>query len=353
MKVCWVTFAQISVDSATGKLTSPLASARYRSILPAYELAKHGTESAFCYIDESTDVSSLENVFDSDVIIFNKSFCKKNEVLAAKAKLKGIKVVLDLSDNYFTDAEFSQHYLNMVALADTVVVPTEAMAAIVTRYTGEKAIVIADPYEGAQQAAKFCPQNGKIKLLWFGHSRGLESISNEINNLIALSQECPLELTLMTSFVPGMFEQIDEFNSHYDRHFKLRFIPWSLTALWQALSLTDLVIIPSKDTQEMNVKSNNRMIESLWAGRYVIANPVPSYAEFSDQVWLSNDIEQGIRWAINHPASVIEHIEQAQSRIEKQYSPETVGLKWQSLIENVNANITPDVAVPVFETEVE
>lgn len=351
MKICWVIFAQVSVDNRTGKLTSPLASLRYRCIMPAYQLADSGIASVFCYVDESVDINTLQNVFDSDIIVFNKSFCKKNEELAKAAKARGIKIVLDLSDHYFADPEYSAHYLSMAALADTIVVPTDTMAKVVAQYTGKKAVIIADPYEGEQQPAKYFRHGDRLKLLWFGHCRGLEIISNEINDLVPLSHEIPLELTLVTAFVPDMFGQIESFNACHDRYFKLRFVPWSLQSLEKCFEETDLVIIPSKQSAATNVKSNNRLVASLWAGRFAIANHVPSYEEFSQSAWIGDSIAEGIQWALENPKSVVKRIEQAQREIASRYSPGVLGEQWRKLMSDVVETADALSVHSVFDTE--
>ncbi len=62
------------------------------------------------------------------------------------------------------------------------------------------------------------------------------------------------------------------------------------------------MVIPAiLDSKEKRVKSANRLTGALWAGRAVFAHPVPSYLEFIDHAWISEDLFSGIAAALRDP----------------------------------------------------
>lgn len=115
------------------KLSSSLASIRYRALLPILALRSVGVRNLLFS-------SGLESNLDGlDALIIVKSFTEDDLFLAQKAAGKGIRVVFDLCDNIFIDnygrrvGQVSplQIFNAIAALANLIVVPTEPLAAIV------------------------------------------------------------------------------------------------------------------------------------------------------------------------------------------------------------------------------
>ncbi len=71
-------------------------------------------------------------------------------------------------------------------------------------------------------------------------------------------------------------------------------------------------------------------MEAIWAGRFVVANPIPSYREFDDFAWLGDSIVDGIKWALDHPDEVRRRIAAGQEYIEKNHSPEVIARQWDA-----------------------
>jgi len=66
-------------------------------------------------------------------------------------------------------------------------------------------------------------------------------------------------------------------------------LPWSLDYMTSAFEACDAVIIPqlAEDTRK-RAKSNNRLVDALQAGRFVVAHAIPSYTELRDYCWLAS-----------------------------------------------------------------
>jgi SAM-dependent methyltransferase len=180
-----------------------------------------------------------------------------------------------------------------------------------------------------------------LRLLWFGHGTNLASIVELLPELHALVTRCDVALHLVTAPNAGIEQVCVRFNEHHAPAFQLRLSPWSADMTWRALRDCDLVIIPiQKDDPRKAVKSPNRLIEGLWAGRFVIANPIPSYEEFGAFAWLGDSIVSGIGWALDHPRDVMRRIAAGQSYIEKNYSPGAIARDWDAAIQAA-LNIAP------------
>ena len=92
-----------------------------------------------------------------------------------------------------------------------------------------------------------------------------------------------MDLRIVTAGVEGIERYCDKFNLEHAGALALRYAPWSHAETWRSLAAADVVLLPALlDEPWTLAKSANRIIEALWAGRFVVAHPVPSYLEFSD-----------------------------------------------------------------------
>lgn len=330
MNILWITFAPIMQQN--GILTSNLASARYRVIIPAKALAAKDYQHTFFATPNEFNLIDIKSTLDKqDVIIFSKSFNAKNEKIASYAKQNKIKIIFDICDNHFESPKFSQHYKNMVNLADKIVVNTPIMAEIVKQYTNRDSFVIPDPYEFQQGQPRFKPQSTGLNLLWFGSHTNLDSLQAMIPTLVPLSQQIPLKLHIVTAANMGVEQACQQFNTQLP-HFKLFFSEWSLMTTQKAVQNADIVLIPSLPNARKAVKSPNRLIESLWSGRFVVAHPLPSYQEFAQWTWINEDLPSGIIWGLQNPKKIVHNIKVAQEHIMQHFSAEKVGEMWGNVL---------------------
>jgi hypothetical protein len=80
------------------------------------------------------------------------------------------------------------------------------------------------------------------------------------------------------------------------------------------------------------VKSPNRVVEPLRAGRFVVAYPLPSYVELSDYVWLGEIIADGVAWAVANREEVRRRIAAGQGHINRRFSPLSIGRVWEAVL---------------------
>jgi hypothetical protein len=240
------------------------------------------------------------------------------------------------------------------------------MAAIIRGHTPRPIHAISDPYEGVQQAPRFRPEPPKassllwsvlrdlvsggkrlpVRLLWFGHGGNLSSVVAMLPRLARLADRYAIDLHIVTSPDTGAEKLCESVNQGGAPAFRLRFSPWSTQTTWRALEECDLVIIPAQlDDPAKTVKSPNRLIESLWAGRFVCANPVPSYEEFGEFAWLGEDIASGIEWAVQHPREVMRKLKIGQDYIARHYAPDVIARQWEAAFVAARGGAAPKAIV--------
>jgi glycosyltransferase involved in cell wall biosynthesis len=329
-RITWVTFGHVTPLS-NGNLDSPLASVRYRVLTPIKHLQSKGYQSGIVFVTSDQVNDQTFASMGVDVVIFSKSFRAINHTLAEEAKAKGAKIIFDICDNHFHHTEFGSHYQAMATLADHVTCNTEKMLEIAGTYTNADLDLIPDSYEGPGSPPHFSPGNS-LKLGWFGHPVNFDSLLAYLPELEALSKEVDLELHLLTATSPNMASPFR--NIAPSLNIKLH--TWSLDGQWTFLSNMDFIIIPSLEDETKLVKSANRLIEAMHAGTMAITNPLPAYEPFRDMAWVG-DINDGIRYCLEHSNEIPKRIQSAQKKIEQDFNPATVANLWQHAINKVTA----------------
>jgi 5,10-methenyltetrahydromethanopterin hydrogenase len=104
---------------------------------------------------------------------------------------------------------------------------------------------------------------------------------------------------------------------------------WSFDKQGEVVRDSDIVLLPiPKGMPLVQVKSPNRVIDSIQQGRFVLTNDgVDSYKKLKDFIHLGS-LKEGLKWALNNRDQVIEKIKQGQIYINKNHSPQTVGQRW-------------------------
>lgn len=200
--------------------------------------------------------------------------------------------VYDICDDHFSDVH-SDYYMEHTATADLVTVNTPVMAEIVKKHTGRDSVIIPDPYEAPEK-----PPGFGSGILWYGHE-------SNIKDLVPYKH---IPMNILTGSA------------------------WSMERQREELAKCAVVFIP---TGNRLAKSNNRLLEAIRNGRYVVAGNLPAYEEFKDFVSIGGNLENSLESALHQPEKCIQSVRECQAYIRDRYSPETIGKLWKEALDGI------------------
>lgn len=314
MRVVWVSFAPLRKTPAG--FTSDLASVRYRITLPAAAVTGSKVTQLVPGANRRT---LLERFAGADVVVlgklFDPDFAESVLEVIAALRGRGVKVVADYSDDNFAHPALGPAYRALANAADLLVASTEGLAEVLRAEATVPVHVVTDPVEGRRGEPRTATRR-PVQLLWFGHPTNLDTLKLGLPQI-----RVPFELTLVTA--PGSGA---EAMGH-------RWRPWSAQAVFEELRECDAVIIPSDPHNPRKlVKSPNRFTESVWAGRFVIAHPLPSYEPLAGFGWVGENLGDGLAWLLENAQAAAERVRAGQRAIEEHFSPQAIGRAWQVAI---------------------
>jgi hypothetical protein len=342
---------------------SSFASARYRVILPMTGLAQRGHTVTLLQLGADSVPDEVMTKLGADIVVFSKLVTPNRDlfekvsattrVVIDRLRSTGRRVVADLNDNHFEHRLYGEFFRDLVGRVDAIVTSTPEMSALVARFTDRPVAVVTDPFEGPRGAPRFRVPARRprgwfarwfgsrggggepLQLVWFGHETNWETMRGVVESLLEL-RGWAIELEIITAPGCGVEEFCDEFNARHGRACRLRFTPWSLSATWEGLARAASVLIPSwPDDAGKAVKGPNRLVESLRAGRFAVANPLPAYQSLAPYCWLGDDIVEGLRWALDHSDEAQRRVLEGQAFVEATYSPEVVAGAWEAVLVNL------------------
>jgi hypothetical protein len=199
--------------------------------------------------------------------------------------------------------------------------------------------VNTDPFEGVAGTPRFAPAHDALKLLWFGHQSNLDTVPPLLLQLAvwqAGDKRAPrrIDLEVVSRIIPRLAEMLRPIEQRMGGRFGLTLTEWSPGATWDGLAACDAVVIPSLDNRTKLVKSPNRVVEALRAGRFVAAHALPAYRDFARHAWIGDDIPAGLAWARANPDAALARIEAGQAWVAERYAPERLARKWLDVLED-------------------
>lgn len=260
-------------------------------------------------------VSFYSNATIPKKIILSKRYDKQSVSKAIELREKHrVKVYIDLCDNHFyyerNDAvavKRAAQLRDAISVVDGVTVSSEYLKKIVLDQVPDVKVIeviddvidlpvppnlisyISNPYNVFLLIfIKFWlrKNNGKLHLVWFGnHSGGFsEGGMDSIIEILSILNKYRSSITLTV---------ISNSRAHYRLlsnrfEFESKYIPWNVVFFDKALQLHDSVIIPVKKNPFNLAKTSNRVATSLLNGLQVIADSIPSYKEFENNIFLDD-----------------------------------------------------------------
>jgi len=317
-----------------------VASVRYRCMIPLRELQSRN------FPVEIFNPAKAESYAG---VIFSKCYDTADQKLARDLKSRGSAVVLDLCDNHFYNPSGLPAYetarknlLEMIGLADLIVCSTPTLADFVVAEAGlgQRPRIVGDPVEFSD--AFSAPARGQnvadaagkpFRLLWFG-------IHGSPNAPCGMADLCRLADVLreIRDDQGVSIELVVCSNSRdeYDRLLRALDIQSSYTEYNRdqfpaLLSMMDGVVLPVNKNPFTWAKSHNRLTAALFAGVPVVADPVPSYLEFSAFCTL-NDWRSGLREILFDAKAARRKASAGREYILSRWMPSHVAEQWREVL---------------------
>ena len=362
MNVTWLAFDDLT--ETAGGWYSPVASLRFRMLIPLPHLEASGHSITVLRVRPDDRLEEVLARAPGEVVVFSKVMMPGDDEfrrlsrlvldLQAGVQRDGRKVIVDICDDLFAVPVYGDFLRALTERADLVVGSSESLADLARSRFSRPACVAEDPFEGAPGEPRFAPPArrprgllGKViqistrpgasqrplKLLWFGHGSNLPAVMDFIPELQRLVGRYTPELHLITTVESGAPGLCESFNAEHGALCRLRFTPWSRDTMRDGIEECDAVVIPTRlDDPTKLVKSNNRMVQALWAGRLVLAHPVESYRALGAYSWIGTDLVAGIEWALANPREVLRRIAAGQKHVEAHYAPQVIARQWDAAL---------------------
>jgi hypothetical protein len=302
------------------------------------------------------------------VVIFSKSYKPRDFEAVETLRAAGTRVIFDLCDNHFLkEDERVERLRRMLQICDHCVVSSDAMKALVQEQMGESyetpVSVIADPVETRLTGSLFNvkariraewqlaglksqlkgTRAGSFRFVWFGNHKGFQNIGPEHvaimrQRLETLHEVLPVSLTVISNS-HDMFEDIFR-----DWSIPVLYLDWSAYTFFRAMRLHKVSLIPIQLNEFTRVKTNNRVIQSLYLGLGVVADAIDSYREF-DRCTFLDKWDEGLRAYVENPALLQAHIRDGQAIIKQNYSITAIAQQWRDLFIRVSESSSQSVRV--------
>ena len=327
--------------SAGERLYSNRASARLRVLIPARELAQRVPVWLVSpqALAEQPDLAQLGR---PGAIVLGKLAARdvlqqKNTLLRVLEHAGGAALYADVSDDYAALGRemrepFLAQYQKALGKRAHLIVPCAAMGEALARHARRGITVIEDPYETAVARSVRVQASSPLRLAWFGSlgSVNVAPLERAFDAVLGSLEGRPVQLEMVTanesrSAVLGMRERLCQRHPGLEIFFSL----WSLPMTEAAIERSDFVLLPQEHrTAWGRVKSHNRLVSVIRAGRLALASPIPAYQELAEYGWIGEDLAEGLRWALAHPDAAAKRVTAGQHYVEERFSPEAVGRKW-------------------------
>ncbi len=238
-----------------------------------------------------------------------------NLAAISRLKLNRIPIIVTYSDNWCdalktwnldpndtnliqTIASIQLFYRELLSIADSVILPSNAIADLASRWVNNKSNikVIEDPTQVSRRQYRHLDSESECRILWFGHPSNVKFLLDQVPSILKACKAAPsFELSILSSDyscrrVLSLFNRLSP-----AKPWKLRLVNWN-TESWDSTQLefelarAHIVIIPSDlDNPRKSCAGHNRVVDSIQSGCLVIATPLQSYKELSQCTLLGDD----------------------------------------------------------------
>jgi len=328
-------------------IVSSMASMRLRMLIPGAELARSATV-VLLPLARFLQDPALSHLHDVRAVVIGKLSVGEVEALGDAGRDRlfdaiarcGHLVFADFSDNYPAfggpgEAQLLDYQTRMGAAA-TLTVPCAALAEAIGAQARRGIHVIEDPWETAEQPARFAPEAGALRLAWFGAAYEPRVVEGAFVALAqaqkASGRRLRVEFLALRSRAP-LARQLEERMRAVHAASEVRFVEWSFDAVARALADCDLVVLPQDAASPWGrCKSHNRLVQAIRAGRVALASAIPSYLELAAYAQVDDDLPAALGSALAEPAAALARVVAGQAAVRSRFAPAQIAARWASVL---------------------
>ena len=269
--------------------------------------------------------------FRPKVIIINKAFHINIPNLIKKANELDIKVISIFDDWFFSQnsSNYDRLTLNseIAKYSDLLIAKTKQAAKIIEKNTSLSVSIISD-------CIRYIPNNtiSKIRypfeICWFGMHTNYDTLILGLQEISKHDFDC--NLTIITNNILELQKIIKKIKLNKT---KINYIKWTEEAN-KIIIKSDIVIIPYIDDEKRKVKSQNRIIESMNLGKFVITSDVELTKEFKNFCYIG-EIGDGLAWIIENKELTISMINNGSKYVKENYTIEAISKQWLNKIYSI------------------
>lgn len=249
-----------------------------------------------------------------------------------------LTVVADITDDFDTMPMKDREALRFLSAWQAallrychVTVTCNALRDVLAARAERGITVIEDPYEADGLSPWRAPGADPIRICWFGNTSAatLPVLAQALQSIVARFPDARFAVELVTAMRGDMIRNLAQQLAAARPGLEFTLTDWSLEATWRALERCDFVLLPHAWRDDwVKVKSHNRLVAAIAAGRMALASPIPSYVELRDYAWVDDDFAGGIAWALSNPEAARERVARGQAYVERHHSRAAVAEKW-------------------------
>ena len=266
------------------------------------------------YISDKADIKHN----DKRLFIFGKAF---DQNILNTCKKKNAKFIVDISDYKINIQNNYELYCEAAKYCKCFTTTCKYLAKILEKNFNKRCVIIEDPTERNRISPIIhtISKYDTVKLVCYGARKNIQRINFD-TILKQLNNVCKVDLQVITN------KQNQDPTWWHE---------WSFAVQNTLVKQADAVLLPifiSKKLEHfVKSKGNNRPIDSIQQGKFVICNnAIPSYDKLKNYISIGN-LDAGLDFFINNPKKVYKKIVKGQKYIDKYHSPYQITQQWLDL----------------------
>jgi hypothetical protein len=320
-----------------------IASVRFRCLAPLQELQRQSFGIELYSADK--DAAGAYSA-----VIFSKLYGAADQQIAASLATRGVRTILDVSDNHFYNPFDLPEYRQagsdmrlMASLVDRVVCCSTHLAGVLTHEASLKSapLVVGDAVETMRlppaAADPFVPAAGQpFRIVWFG-SHGSPNAPSGMEDVLRINRQLAHAAQTRTCELVVVSNKRSKFDALRDRlPIPSSYLEWSDTALMEAFAGANLVVVPVTPNPFTKCKSNNRVATALWHGIPTLADRIPAYDELSEFAVL-DDWDFGFEHALGGSREMRLRTAAGATYVRTHFNNRNIAAEWRRAIKTVMA----------------